>query len=109
MVPHEHAIALSLLFFALGLAILLMRRSLLLMLVGAEVMWLSLALLFVGFARMRNSMPEGGAVQGLEGQVVALLILGVAAVQGAIGLAMLVAFVQRKDSTDIEGASVLRW
>ncbi len=109
MVPHEHAIGLSLLFFGLGLITLLMRRNLLLMLVGAETMGISLALIFVGFARMRAALAPGETGQVLEGQLLAFLVLAVVFVQLAIGLAMLVAFVRRRGSTDVEGASVLRW
>ena len=98
---HEHVLALALLLFAFALAAILLRRNLLVMLVAAEGLFVAAALGLVGFAR---SSPDPA-----QAEAFALVALGVAVAQLAVGLALVVAFVRKRGSANVEGASVLRW
>ena len=106
MVPYEHVLGLALLLFGLSLAGVLLRRSLLALLVGIEGLFVAVALALVGFARL-HAHARVDAVA--EAQGFALVVLVVAAAQFAVGLALVVAFVRKRGSANVESASVLRW
>lgn len=81
IVPFGHVILLSGILFLIGLLCAVIRRSLLMVLVGVEVMLNSAAIAFVG-ASLRW--------QELEGQVFVLFLLAIAAAEVSVGLAMFV-------------------
>ncbi len=81
IVPLTHVLVLSALLFALGLFCTLARRNLIMMLLGIEVMLNATAVAFVGSALHW---------QQIEGQVLVLFILAVAATEVSIGLVAIV-------------------
>jgi NADH-quinone oxidoreductase subunit K len=109
MIPHEHVIGLALLLFVLALSTVVLRRGLFFLLAGVQGIFVSGALALVGFARMHGGggLEEMDPATGAHG--FALLILVVAAVELAVGLAIGVAFVRKFGSANVEAASVLRW
>ena len=97
MIPHEHIVGLGLLLFALAILTVLLRRSLLALLVGVQGIFVSGALVVVGFAQGHAAM--GVAPMGVESLArvreahgFALLVLVVAAGEFSVGRAMAVAF-----------------
>jgi NADH-quinone oxidoreductase subunit K len=110
MIPNEHVIGLALLLFVLAIASLLLRRSLIALLAGVQGIFVSVALALVGFARM-HAGPAGDEATAAAGDAVAfaMIILVVAAAQLAVGLGIVVAFVRKRRSVNVESASVLRW
>ena len=88
----------ALLLFALGLATVLLRRTLLLQFMGVELMLnaANVALL----ARFR-----GGDAQAM---VFYLFIIAVAACEAAVGLALVIGLFRHRDSTDSDRASSLK-
>ncbi len=73
--------------FAIGLAGVLLRRSPLLVLLSLEIMLNSANLSLVAFSRY---------VGGQDGQVFALVVMGVAAAEVVVGLGLIVAMERRK-------------
>jgi len=115
MIPHEHVVGLALLLFALAILTVLLRRGLLALLVGVQGIFVSGALAVVGFAQGHAAMgvePIMGVeplARVSEAHGFALLVLVVAAAEFSVGLAMGVAFMRKRGSVNVEGASVLRW
>lgn len=88
----------SSLLFALGVYGVLTRRSAILVFLAIELMLNAANLALVTFAR----------AHGLEGQVAALLVIGVAAAEVAVGLGLIVAVFRHRESTAVDELSELR-
>lgn len=93
-------ILVSLLLFVIGIATVLLRRSLILQFMGVELMLNAVNLALLAFARWR-----GGDVQGT---VFYLFIIAVAACEAAIGLAIVIALFRHRGSTDADQVDVLK-
>ncbi len=95
----QHALALAAILFALGLAGVLARRNLLVMLMSVEIMLNAAGLAFVA----------GGARHGqADGQVMVLLILTTAAAEVAVGLALIFRLVHRLRTIDADALRSMR-
>ncbi|MBP1626562.1 MAG: NADH-quinone oxidoreductase subunit NuoK [Holophagaceae bacterium] len=93
-------ILVALLLFVIGLATVLIRRSLLVQFMGIELMLNAANVALLAFARYR-----GGDVQGT---VFYLFIIAVAACEAAVGLALVVALYRHRHTTDSDSADALR-
>ena len=93
-------ILVALLLFVIGLATVLIRRSLLIQFMGVELMLNAANVALLAFARYR-----GGDVQGT---VFYLFIIAVAACEAAVGLALVVALFRLRHTTDSDRADALR-
>ena len=93
-------ILVALLLFIIGLATVLLRRTLLMQFMGVELMLNAANVALLAFARFR-----GGDVTGT---VFYLFILGVAACEAAIGLALVIALFRHRKTTDADRADSLR-
>jgi NADH-quinone oxidoreductase subunit K len=91
MVPFSHTLLLSALLFGLGMFCLLVRRNLIMMLLGIEVMLNAGSLAFVAAALNWQQM---------DGQAMVIFILTVAATEVSVGLALIVALYRRTGSVD---------
>lgn len=90
----------ALLLFALGLATVLLRRTLLLQFMGVELMLNAANVALLAFARFR-----GGDAQAT---VFYLFIIAVAACEAAIGLALVIGLFRHRDTTDSDRAASLK-
>ncbi len=99
MVPVEHALVLAAVLFALGLAGLLARRNLVVVLMSVEVM-----LNATGFAFVAAGARWGQA----DGQVMFLFILAMAAAEVCVGLALVLRFAHRSSVLDADQASAMK-
>ena len=90
----------ALLLFVIGLATVLLRRTMLLQFMGIELMLNAANVALLAFARYR-----GGDVQGTAFY---LFIIGVAACEAAVGLALVVALHRLRGSTDSDRADLLK-
>jgi NADH-quinone oxidoreductase subunit K len=93
-------LAVSLLLFSLGMAIVLLRRSMLIQFMGIELMLNAANLALLAFARWR-----GGDVTGT---VFYLFIISVAACEAAVGLALMIGLFRHASTTDTDSADTLR-
>ena len=90
---------LSSLLFAVGLAGALVRRNMILVLVGIELMLNAANLAFVAFAH---------SYQALDGQLFVFFVMAVAAAEVAVGLALIVAIFRSKHNIDIDQLNSLQ-
>lgn len=92
-------VALAAILFALGGIGVLVRRSPLAILMSVEIMWNAANLLFITFARQHGN---------LDGQVMAFLVITVAAAEVAIGLAIIVLLFRKREHADIDDIADLK-
>ena len=85
--------------FAIGLAGVLLRRNPLIVLLSLEVMLNSVNLTLVAFSRYLG---------GTDGQVFALIVMGVAAAEVVVGLGLIVAMTRRELVLDTDELGTLR-
>jgi NADH-quinone oxidoreductase subunit K len=99
MVPYSHVLLLASAVFVLGLICLLTRRNLIMILMGIEIMMNGAAILFVG-----GSLKW----QQLEGQAFVLFLIGVAAAEVSVGLALIMAAYRQRGTVDPDRFDVLK-
>jgi NADH-quinone oxidoreductase subunit K len=98
-VPMEHGLLLAGMLFGLGFLGVLVRRNIVFMLMGVEIMLNAAALAFVA-AGSRWAQPDG--------QVMFIFILTVAAAEVAVGLALVLQFYRRFRTVDMDAADRMR-
>ena len=98
-VPLSYYLGLSALIFIMGALGVLIRRNPLVMFMSIEMMLNSANLAFVAFARNLNS---------LNGQIIVLFVMTVAAAEVAVGLALIVIIFRNKHSIDVDLMSGLK-
>lgn len=91
IVPHVYVMVLASILFIIGMVTMVARKNLIMMLLGLEVMLNAAALAFIGTSLLWKQ---------LEGQVIALFILAVAAVEVSIGLALIVCIYRQTSTVD---------
>jgi NADH-quinone oxidoreductase subunit K len=99
IVPFGHVFILAGTLFFMGIFCAAVRRNLIMILLGVEIMLNAASIAFVGAAlRWQN----------LEGQVFALIILAVAAAEVSVGLALIVYAYRRTGSFDPASYNLLK-
>ena len=93
-------LAVALLLFVLGLATVLLRRTLLMQFMGVELMFNAANVALLAFGRWR-----GGDVQAT---VFYLLIIAVAACEAAVGLALVIGLHRMRGTTDADRTATLK-
>lgn len=86
--------------FGLGLLGVILRRNLLIMYMGLELMLNAANLALVAFSRFNNN---------LNGQVMVFFIITVAAAEVSVGLALIVALYRRRQSAHVEDLTSLKF
>jgi NADH-quinone oxidoreductase subunit K len=99
MAPMTQVLFISFLMFSVGVAGVLIRRNALVILMCVELMLNAANLNLVAFAR------HSGTVGG---QAFALLVMGLAAAEVAIGLALVVAIYRKKDTIQVDQINLLK-
>ena len=101
-----HYLIVSGLLFSLGLAGVLLRRNILIIFMGLELMLNAANLSLVAFSRFNlllNGLPDYNA------QVLVFFIITVAAAEVAVGLAIIVALFRAKQTTHVEDLNTLKF
>ncbi len=99
MIPLNDVVGLAAVIFAVGAVGVLVRKNPLVMFMAAEMMWNAAALVFVAYARSFHAMT---------GQVMAFIIIGTAAAEVGIGLAIIVSVYHHRHRLDIDEVSQLK-
>jgi NADH-quinone oxidoreductase subunit K len=99
VVPTSWFLLLSAILFVIGAAGVLIRRNVLIMLMCVEMMMNAVNLTFIALSRYLNS---------LTGQIFVFMVMAVAAVEVAIGLAILIELNRLKDTTDVDDVASLK-
>ncbi len=88
----EHYLVVSAILFAMGMAGVLMRRNLIVMMMSIELMLNAVNLSFVAFSKFNNNS---------EAQVMVFFVMTIAAAEAAVGLALAVAIFKRFKEVNI--------
>lgn len=104
MAPIEshYVQALAAVLFTLGIAVVVTRRNIFLLLMGVELMLNAVNLSFVGFAR---TLPGEAS---LTGNLVPLFTIAIAAAEACVGLAMVICITRVKDTVDADAFSEMK-
>lgn len=95
----EHYLVVSTLLFCLGVLGVILRRNLLVMYMGLELMLNASNLALVAFSRFNNN---------LNGQIMVFFIITVAAAEVAVGLALIVALYRKRQSAHVEDLTSMK-
>ena len=99
MVPITHFLYLACALFIIGMFGVLLRRNVLIVLMSIELMLNGANIALVAFSRFHG---------GLDGQVLAMFTIAIAAAEAAVGLAIVVSIFRSRTGTDIDDLSLLR-
>jgi len=86
--------------FVIGAAGVLIRRNLIVVFMSIELMLNAANLSLIAWSRHW---------QNLDGHVLVFMVIVVAAVEVAVGLAILISLIRNRDSVNLEDASLLKW
>ena len=98
-VALEHYLVVSTGLFCLGVLGVIMRRNLLVMYMGLELMLNAANLALVAFSRFNNN---------LNGQIMVFFIITVAAAEVSVGLALIVALYRKRQSAHVEDLTSMK-
>ncbi|MDX1522253.1 MAG: NADH-quinone oxidoreductase subunit NuoK [Anaerolineae bacterium] len=98
-VPLEYFLFLSAILFTIGAGGVLIRQNAIIILMCVEMMMNSVNLTFIAFSRYLDSAT---------GQIFVFMIMAVAAVEVAIGLALLVELNRHREATNVDQISSLK-
>lgn len=100
MVPLSHYLALSAVLFTIGVIGVVVRRNAIVIFMCIELMLNAVNLSFVAMARSLSS---------LEGQVIVLLVMTVAAAEAAVGLAIIISIFRVRGTINVDEINLLKW
>jgi len=95
----EHYLVVSAILFCLGLAGVIVRRNLLVIYMGLELMLNAANLALVAFSRFTNN---------LDGQVFVFFVITVAAAEVSVGLALIVALYRKRQTAHTEDLTTMK-
>ncbi len=101
-----HYLAVSGLLFAIGLAGVLLRRNILIIFMGLELMLNAANLSLVAFSRYHLT---AAGMPNYDAQVLVFFIITVAAAEVAVGLAIIVALFRVRQTTHVEDLNALKF
>ncbi|MEI7816719.1 MAG: NADH-quinone oxidoreductase subunit NuoK [Desulfuromonadales bacterium] len=90
----------SAILFTIGTIGVLTRKNAIVIFMCIELMLNAVNLTFVAFSRHLGN---------LDGQVFVFFIMTVAAAEAAVGLALIIAFFNNKESIDVEDINLMKW
>ena len=98
-VTLEHYLIVSAVLFCFGVLGVILRRNLLVMYMGLELMLNAANLALVAFSRFNNH---------LNGQIMVFFIITVEAAEVAVGLALIVALYRKRQSAHVEDLTTMK-
>ncbi len=93
-------LAVGAMLFSLGIFCVLTRKNAIGILLGIELILNAAAINFVAFSKFRTGL--------IDGQIVALFIMLIAAAEAAVALAVILRFYRLKQTIDADEASIMR-
>jgi NADH-quinone oxidoreductase subunit K len=99
MITIHHYLILSALLFCLGLIGVIIRKNIIVIFMCIEVLLNSVNLAFVALARYYNA---------LDGHVIAVFVMAIAAVEAAIGLGILIAVFRNRQTVKTDELRLLK-
>jgi NADH-quinone oxidoreductase subunit K len=98
IVPFNHVLVLAGLLFLMGIFCVVVRRNLIMILLGVEVMLNAAAIILVGASLLW---------QNLEGQAIVLFVFAIAAAEVSVGLALIIWAYRQTGSVNPENYNIL--
>jgi NADH-quinone oxidoreductase subunit K len=95
----QHYLVVSALLFCVGLLGVIVRRNILVIYMSLELMLNAANLALAAFSRFNNN---------LDGQVIVVFVITVAAAEVAVGLALIVALYRRRQTTHVEDLATMK-
>ncbi|UDF02300.1 NADH-quinone oxidoreductase subunit NuoK [Asticcacaulis sp. AND118] len=96
----EHYLVVSALLFTIGVfGIFMNRRNIIIILMSIELILLAVNINFVAFS---------AHLHDVQGQIMAMFVLTVAAAEAAVGLAILVTFFRNRGDIEVDDASMMK-
>ncbi|TGM12089.1 NADH-quinone oxidoreductase subunit NuoK [Leptospira selangorensis] len=99
-IPVEYLLILACIVFSIGVAGVLFRRSAVIIFMSIELMLNSVNLVFVVFSK---------SLHQVQGEVVVFFVMAIAAVEAAIGLALVVAIHRKKKTSFVDEMNLMKW
>ena len=99
IVPFNHVLVLAGLLFLMGVFCVVARRSLIMILLGVEIMLNAAAIILVGASLLW---------QNLDGQAIVLFVFAIAAAEVSVGLAFIVWAYRQTGSVNPENYNILK-
>ncbi|HSG05569.1 MAG TPA: NADH-quinone oxidoreductase subunit NuoK [Nitrospiria bacterium] len=99
-IPLSHYMTVSAILFVIGALGVVIRRNFIIILMSVEIMLNAANLNLIAFAAYLDSM---------DGQIVALFVIAVAAAEAAVGLAIIIVVFRGRISTNVDQINILRW
>lgn len=98
-VPLNYYLILAFALFGIGLVGVMIRRNLIIMLMSVELMLNGANLALVAYSRARGDMG---------GQVLSFFVMGLAAAEAAVGLALLIGIYRHVKTLDVDKMTTLK-
>lgn len=102
-VPTEHLLILAGILFGIGVAGFCVRKNLIIVLMSVELMLNAANLTFIAGSRAHS----GSGDPALDGAVFSIFVIVVAAVEAAVGLALVIALYRRKQTVSLDSLNQL--
>ena len=100
MIPLAWYLTFAAALFCLGLYAVLARKNAVAILMGIELMLNAVNLTFIVYAKANGNMM---------GQMFVLFVITVAAVEAAVGLALIISLNRRKATLNVDEINILKW
>lgn len=100
MVSVNSYLLISAIMFSIGTVGVLTRKNAIVIFMCIELMLNSVNLTFVALSHHLNN---------LDGQIFVFFVMTVAAAEAAVGLALMIAFFNNKESIDVDDVNLLKW
>lgn len=100
MAPFHYYLLLSAIIFAIGVTGVIIRRNLIVILMSIELMLNAVNLTFITFSR---------SLGAIEGQVMVVFVMTVAAAEAVVGLAIIISLFRHRQTLDPQEMQMLKW
>jgi NADH-quinone oxidoreductase subunit K len=100
MVSLYHYLVLSGILFTLGVIGFLLRRNVIVIFMSIELMLNAANLAFVAFSRF---------LQSVDGQIIVIFVMAVAAAEAAVGLAIIMAVFRTRKTVNADELNLMKW
>ena len=100
MLTLNHYLFMGALLFAIGAVGVLTRRNAIVIFMCVELMLNAVNLTFVALSRYLGN---------IDGQIFVFFVMTVAACEAAVGLALMIAFYNNRESIDVEDMNLMKW
>ncbi|HEX5417732.1 MAG TPA: NADH-quinone oxidoreductase subunit NuoK [Chloroflexota bacterium] len=107
-ITFTHYLILSALLFSIGLFGVLAKRNVVAILMCVEVMMNAVNIALVAISHFRQ-IPVGNLANGLDGQVLTLFVITVAAAEASVALAIILAIYRGRRTVNVDEVNLMKW